>query len=90
LRGQVYLSQGDGNKAGEEFQKLLDEPGKTRGVLLGALARLGRARAYSLAGQTANARDAYRQFLDLWKDADPGLPILRQARHESEALNGAH
>jgi DNA-binding winged helix-turn-helix (wHTH) protein/Tfp pilus assembly protein PilF len=90
LRGQVYLSRGDGNRAGEEFQKLLDEPGKTNGVLLGALARLGRARAYSLAGQTANARDAYRQFLDLWKEADPGMPILRQARDESKALDRAH
>jgi Tfp pilus assembly protein PilF len=89
LRGQVYLSRRDGNKAGEEFQKMLDTPGKTSGVLLGALARLGRARAYSLAGQPANARDAYRRFLDLWKDADPGVPILRQARSESKILEAA-
>lgn len=86
LRGQVYLSQRDGNKAGQEFQTLLDEPGKTKGVLLGALAVLGRARAFSLTGQTTNAREAYRQFLDLWKDADPGIPVLLQARRESEAL----
>jgi DNA-binding winged helix-turn-helix (wHTH) protein/Tfp pilus assembly protein PilF len=87
LKGQVYLAQGDGNKAGEEFQRLLDEPGKTKGVLLGALAQLGRARAYSLAGQNSNARAAYGQFLALWKDADPQIPILRQARSESEARN---
>lgn len=86
LRGQVYLSEQDGNQAGAEFQKLLDEPGKTKGVLLGALALLGRARAYSLAGQRSNAREAYRQFLDLWKDADPEIPILRQARNEYAAL----
>jgi DNA-binding winged helix-turn-helix (wHTH) protein/Tfp pilus assembly protein PilF len=89
LRGQIYLSRRDGNKAGEEFQRLLDEPGKTKGVLLGALALLGRARAFSLAGQDSNAREAYRQFLELWKDADPGIPILRQARNESRILNRA-
>lgn len=86
LRGQVYLSERDGNQAGAEFQKLLDEPGKTKGVLLGALAVLGRARAYSLAGQNANARQAYGQFLDLWKDADADIPVLRQARSEAEAV----
>jgi DNA-binding winged helix-turn-helix (wHTH) protein/Tfp pilus assembly protein PilF len=86
LRGQVYLSQKDGNKAGEEFQKLLDRPGETNGVLLGALARLGRARAYSIAGQDSKARDEYRQFLDLWKSADAEVPILRQAREESAAM----
>jgi DNA-binding winged helix-turn-helix (wHTH) protein/Tfp pilus assembly protein PilF len=89
VRGQVYLSQRDGGKAGEEFQKLLDEPGKTKGVLLGALALLGRARAFALSGQNSNAREAYRQFLDLWKDADPEVPILRQARNESETLRKA-
>ncbi|HEY1768334.1 MAG TPA: winged helix-turn-helix domain-containing protein [Terracidiphilus sp.] len=87
LRGQVYLSRGDGQRAGEEFQKLLDEPGKTKGVLLGALARLERARAYSVAGDSAHAGDAYRQFLELWKDADAGIPILRQARSEAEAIH---
>jgi DNA-binding winged helix-turn-helix (wHTH) protein/Tfp pilus assembly protein PilF len=87
VRGQVYLSQRDGNKAGEEFQTLLDEPGKTKGTLLGALALLGRARAFSLAGQNSNARETYRQFLDLWKDADPEISVLTQARNESEALN---
>lgn len=84
LRGQIYLSRRDGNQAGAEFQKLVDQPGKTRGVLLGALAVLGRARAYSLAGQNTSARQTYSQFLDLWKDADPEIPALRQARNEYE------
>jgi DNA-binding winged helix-turn-helix (wHTH) protein/Tfp pilus assembly protein PilF len=86
LKGQVFVAQHDGNQAGKEFQRLLDQPGKTKGVLLGALALLGRARAYSLSGQGSDARKAYGQFLDLWKDADVGVPILRQARNEAEAL----
>ena len=52
----------------------------------GALARLGLARAYTLQGDTAKARAAYRDFLGLWKDADPGIPILKEAKAEYAKL----
>jgi predicted Zn-dependent protease len=52
----------------------------------GALARLGLARAYALQGDTAKARAAYRDFLTLWKDADPGIPILTEAKAEYAKL----
>jgi len=53
---------------------------------LGALAPLGLARAYALQGDTAKARPAYQEFLTLWKDADPGIPILKQAKAEYAKL----
>jgi len=86
VRGQAYLSAGDGKMAEAAFQKLLDEPGKTKGVLLGALAQLGRARAYLKAGRKSEARDAYRSFFDLWKGADSDLPILHEANRELSAI----
>jgi eukaryotic-like serine/threonine-protein kinase len=54
--------------------------------LLGALARLGRARAYFMQRDTAKAKAAYQDFLTLWKDADPGIPILKQAKVEYARL----
>ena len=53
---------------------------------LGALARLGLARAYARGGDSAKARDAYRNFFDLWKDADPDIPILNEAKAEYAKL----
>jgi hypothetical protein len=53
----------------------------------GTLARLGLARAYTMQGDTAKARTAYRDFLSLWKDADPDIPILKQAEAEYAKLN---
>jgi eukaryotic-like serine/threonine-protein kinase len=53
---------------------------------LGALAHLGLARAYDLAGDTAKGRAAYNDFLTLWKDADPDIPILQQAKAEYAKL----
>jgi tetratricopeptide (TPR) repeat protein len=86
VRGQAYLQLGQASSAAGEFQKLLDHPGCVMNFSLGALARLGLGRAYALAGDKAKARAAYHNFLTLWKDADPDLPILKQAKAEYEKL----
>ena len=72
----------DGNRAAAEFQKFIDPRGLVVNFPWGALAHLGLARAYTLQGYTAKARTAYEDFLTLWKDADPDIPILRQAKAE--------
>jgi eukaryotic-like serine/threonine-protein kinase len=82
VRGQAYLAIGDGNHAAAEFQKFIDNPGLVINFPLHALARLGRARAYSHLSNPARTRLAYQDFLQLWKDADPNLTILQQARME--------
>jgi eukaryotic-like serine/threonine-protein kinase len=82
LRGQAYLSLHKAAAAAVEFQKLLDHPGVALNFPLGALAHLQLAKAYALAGDTPKARSAYQDFLNLWKGADPGLPILKQAKAE--------
>ncbi len=79
LRGEAYLMLHDGNRAAEEFQKFIDHRGLVVNFPWGALARLGLARAYAMQGDTAKARAAYQDFLTLWKDADPDIPILREA-----------
>ena len=66
----------DGNRGAEEFQKFVDNRGAVMNFPWGALARLGLARAYAMAGNTAKARAAYQDFLTLWKDADPDIPVL--------------
>jgi ATP/maltotriose-dependent transcriptional regulator MalT len=81
-RGQAYLAARRGSEAAAEFQKLLDWRGVVVNEPIGALAHLGLARAYALQGDTAKARAAYNDFLTLWKDADPDIPILRQAKAE--------
>ena len=81
-RGQAYLAAGDAKRAAAEFQKLIDHPGMVLNSPLGVLAYLGRARSFWLAGESGKARDAYRDFLLRWKEADPDLPILRQANAE--------
>jgi serine/threonine protein kinase/Tfp pilus assembly protein PilF len=86
VRGQAYLAIGDGSKAAAEFQKFIDHPGVVLNSPLGAVARLGRARAYGRGGDSARARDAYRDFLGLWKDADSDVPILKQANAEYAKL----
>jgi hypothetical protein len=85
-RGQAYLVLGDGSRAEAEFQKLLDHRGVVLNFPLGALARLGQARAYVCSHDSLRAHDAYRDFLQLWKDADPDLPIFKQAKAEYAAL----
>ncbi len=69
-----------------EFQKLLDHRGIVRNFVTGALARLQIARAYAMAGDSAKAKSAYQDFLMLWKDADPDIPILKQAQAEYAKL----
>jgi predicted Zn-dependent protease len=87
LRGEAYLMLHDGNRAAVEFQKFIDHPGVVMNFPWGALARLGLARAYAMQGDTAKAKSAYQDFLTLWKEADPGTPILKQAKAESAKLH---
>ena len=86
LRGEAYLMLHDGNRAAAEFQKFIDHRGVVANFPWGALARLGLARAYAMQGDTAKARAAYKDFLTLWKDADPDIPILKEAKAEYAKL----
>src|ERR1035437_194767 len=86
LRGEAYLMLHDGNRAAAEFQKFIDHRGVVMNFPWGALARLGLARAYAMQGDTAKARTAYQDFLTLWKDADPDIPILKEAKAEYAKL----
>jgi len=85
-RGQAYLALHKGPEAAAEFQKLLDHRGYTRDLVIGALAHLQVGRAYALQGDNAKARLAYQDFLALWKDADPDVPILKEAKAEYAKL----
>jgi len=86
VRGEAYLMLQDGNRAAAEFQKFIDHRGLVGNFPWGALARLGLARAYALQGDTAKARAAYQDFLTLWKDADPDVPIPKEAKAEHAKL----
>jgi eukaryotic-like serine/threonine-protein kinase len=86
-RGRAYLMLHKGSAAAAEFQKVIDHPGIVREFPVGALAHLGVARAYALQGDTAKSRALYQDFLTLWKDADPDLPMLKQARDEYAKLH---
>ena len=86
-RGEAYLATHQGTEAAVEFQKILDHRGVVCNLIIGALARLGLARAYTLSDDTAKARAAYQDFLTLWKDADPDIPILIAAKAEYAKLN---
>jgi serine/threonine protein kinase/Flp pilus assembly protein TadD len=86
LRGEAYLVGHNGVAAAAEFQKLLDHRSLVRHELTGALAHLQLGRAFALTGDTTNAKIAYQDFLTLWKDADPDIPILKQAKAEYEKL----
>jgi eukaryotic-like serine/threonine-protein kinase len=86
IRGQAYLKLGQGNAAAAEFQKIVDHPGVVGNDPVGAFAHLGLARAYALSGDTQKARTAYQDFFALWKDADPDIPILKQAKAEYAKL----
>jgi len=85
-RGQAYLAAGEGTEAAVEFQRVRDQPGVVQNEPIGALVHLGLARAYTLQGDTAKARAAYQDFLTLWKDADPDIPILVAAKAEYAKL----
>jgi len=86
LRGQAYLLAHNGTAAAAEFQKLLDHKSIVENFVTGSLAHLQIARAYAMAGDIAKAKAAYQDFLTLWKDADPDIPILKQAKAEYAKL----
>jgi tetratricopeptide (TPR) repeat protein len=86
VRGQSYLAERQGVAAAAEFQKYLDLRGLVWNCPLASLAHLGVARAYAMQGDTVKARAAYQDFLALWKDADPDIPILKQAKAEYAKL----
>jgi eukaryotic-like serine/threonine-protein kinase len=94
LRGLAYLGLREGAEAAAEFQKIADHKGANWGSdwqhpywgQFYSLSYLGLARAFALAGDTAKARAAYQDFLTLWKDADPDIPILMQAKAEYAKL----
>ncbi len=91
VRGEAYLTAGNGSSAAAEFQKILDHSGLTWNCWTGSLAHLGLARAYALQAASDNtasgkAREAYQDFLSLWKDADADIPVLKQARAELTKL----
>jgi predicted Zn-dependent protease len=96
VRGEAYLALGDGDQAATDFQKFIDHRGAVANFPWGALARLGLAGSYALQAQSAEgagaeaargkARAAYNDFLTLWKDADPDIPILKQAKAEYAKL----
>jgi DNA-binding winged helix-turn-helix (wHTH) protein/Flp pilus assembly protein TadD len=86
MRGEAYLAAKQGSAAAAEFQKILDHPGVVQNELIGALAYLGQGRAYTLSGDTNRAHAAYQEFFALWKDADPNIPILREAKTEYAKL----
>jgi len=86
LRGEAYLEAHQGGPAASEFQKILDHSGVVGNEPIGALAHLGLGRAYALQGDTGKARAAYDDFFALWKDADPDVSILAQAKAEYAQL----
>ena len=86
LRGQANLTQQKGAEAAAEFQKIIDHRGSLPTSPMYPLAQLGLARAAVLSGDTTKARKSYQDFFALWKDADPDLPILQEARREYEKL----
>jgi tetratricopeptide (TPR) repeat protein len=96
VRGQAFLAAGRGSEGAAEFQKIIDHPGIVNNCWTGALARLGVARANALQAKTSSGADAdaarvralaaYREFLTLWKDADSGIPIYKQAKSEYAKL----
>jgi serine/threonine protein kinase len=91
VRGEAYLALYDGKSAAAEFQKFIDHYGLVGNFPWGALARLGMARGYALEAETdpvvrGKARAAYENFLTLWKDADPDIPILKKAKAEYAKL----
>jgi tetratricopeptide (TPR) repeat protein len=86
IRGQAYLQAKRGAEAGAEFQKVVDHRGISPTAPVHSLAKLGLGRAYVMTGDTSKARAAYQDFFALWKDADPDIPILNEAKAEYAKL----
>ena len=87
VRGLAYLAAQHGTEAAAEFQKILDHRGIVICDPVGALAHVQLSRAYVFSGDKTRAKSAYQDFLTLWKDADPDIPILKQAQAEYANLN---
>ena len=86
VRGEAYLAAHRGVEAASEFQKILVHRGLVLNEPIGALAHLQLGRAYALSGDMVKGRASYEQFLRLWKDADPSIPVLKQAKVEYASL----
>jgi len=96
VRGEAYLAAGQGRAAAAEFQKIIDHSGIIWNCTTGVLARLGVGRAHALEAGTSQGADAdaaharalaaYKEFFELWNDADPDIPILKQAKAEYAKL----
>jgi len=86
VRAEAYLSAQQGQTAAAEFQKILNHRGLVWNCATGALAHLGLARAYALSSENVKSRTAYQNFFALWKDADPEIPILKEAKAEYAKL----
>jgi tetratricopeptide (TPR) repeat protein len=86
IRGLAYLKLGDGRSAAAQFQKMIDNPGLTVRHVTGPLAWLQLGRAQKMMGDAAAARKSYETFLDLWKNANPDIPIYQQAKAEYAKL----
>src|ERR1700691_3408271 len=96
VRGEAYFAAGQGKEAAAEFQKIIDHSGIVWNCWTGALAHLGVGRANALQSRTAQGADAdaarvralaaYKDFLTLWKDADPDIPNLKEAKAEYAKL----
>jgi tetratricopeptide (TPR) repeat protein len=82
VRGEAYLAANQVSEAAAEFQKIIDHRGIVLNEPIGALAHLQIGRAYAMQGETAKSKAAYQDFLTLWKDADPDIPILIAAKAE--------
>jgi predicted Zn-dependent protease len=82
MRGEAFLATNQGAAAATEFQKILDHRGIVFGDPIGALAHLQLGRAFALSREKDKANSAYQDFLALWKDADPDIPILKRAKAE--------
>jgi eukaryotic-like serine/threonine-protein kinase len=87
LRGEAYLAEHQGLAAAAEFQKIIDHPGVVISDPIGALAHVQLGRAFALSGEKVKAKTSYREFLKLWKDADPRISVLERARIEYMNLN---
>src|SRR5215472_3032095 len=86
VRGEAYLKARNGQQAAAEFQNIIDHRAVVTNDVLGALAHLQLGRGYAVYGDTAKSKAAYQEFLTLWKDADPDIPILKQAKAEYAKL----
>jgi hypothetical protein len=86
VRGKAYLLAHDGIKAAAQFQRMLDHRGLNCVNPIYSLSQLGLARALAMQGDSAKAKTAYQDFFSMWKDADPDVPVLKQARAEYAKL----